>query len=73
MQQDFVDIKWLNNMVAEITSNGFLKQAVAYSFKEPWFFTEFSFLFVFSIFLIFYTLIIKQDNFKKIYIIMKVD
>ena len=69
MQQDFVDIKWLNNMVAEITSNGFLKQAVAYSFKEPWFFTEFSFLFVFSIFLIFYTLIIKQDNFKKIYII----
>ena len=65
MQQNFVDTNWLNNMVSEITSNSFLKQAFDYSYKEPWFFTEFSFLFVFSIFLIFYTFIIKQNNLKK--------
>ena len=69
MQQNFVDTNWLNNMVSEITSNSFLKQAFDYSYKEPWFFTEFSFLFVFSIFLIFYTFIIKQNNLKKFYII----
>lgn len=64
-----MDTNWLNNMASEITSNSFLKQALDYSYKEPWFFTEFSFLFIFSIFLIFYTFIIKQNNFKKIYII----
>jgi D-alanyl-lipoteichoic acid acyltransferase DltB (MBOAT superfamily) len=40
-----------------------------YSTKEPWFFTEFSFLFTFGIFLFFYALLFTQNALRKLYLI----
>ena len=37
--------------------------------KEPWFFTEFSFLAVFGIFLVFYAAVIQRNAWRKAYII----
>lgn len=46
-----------------------LREFMLYSTKEPWFFTEFSFLFTFGIFLFFYALLFTQNSFRKIYLI----
>ena len=41
-----------------------------YNTKEPWFFTEYSFLLVFGIFLLLYALVVNNKKWKKIYIIL---
>ncbi len=41
-----------------------------YNTKEPWFFTEYSFLLVFGIFLLLYALVVNNKQWKKIYIIL---
>ncbi len=46
-----------------------IQDAFSYSLVKPWFFTEFSFLFVFGIFLLLYTFFVNQDFWRKIYII----
>ncbi len=46
-----------------------LREFMLYSTKEPWFFTEFSFLFSFGIFLFFYALLFTQNALRKIYVI----
>jgi len=46
-----------------------LREFMLYSTKEPWFFTEFSFLFAFGIFLFFYALLFTQNALRKIYLI----
>ncbi|MHA8093579.1 MBOAT family O-acyltransferase [Aquirufa lenticrescens] len=46
-----------------------LREFMLYSTKEPWFFTEFSFLFTFGIFLFFYALLFTQNALRKIYLI----
>lgn len=46
-----------------------LREFMLYSTKEPWFFTEFSFLFTFGIFLFFYALLFTQNALRKIYVI----
>ncbi len=46
-----------------------LREYLLYSTKEPWFFTEFSFLFTFGIFLFFYALLFTQNALRKIYLI----
>ena len=40
-----------------------------YSTKEPWFFTEFTFLAVFGIFLLIYAALVQKNIWRKIYII----
>ena len=59
-----VGINLVNNMVTD-----FFKNWITYSTKEPWFFTEFSFLLVFGIFLFFYAFLVHQNTWKKLYII----
>jgi D-alanyl-lipoteichoic acid acyltransferase DltB (MBOAT superfamily) len=44
--------------------------ALRYSTKEPWFFTEFTFLATFGIFLLGYALLFKQEWLRKVYIIL---
>lgn len=56
---------WLNIFKVET-----LKEWFAYSTIEPWFFTEFSFLAVFGVFLIIYSLLAKANTWRKIYIIL---
>ena len=46
-----------------------LREFMLYSTKEPWFFTDFSFLFTFGIFLFFYALLFTQNALRKIYLI----
>lgn len=46
-----------------------LREFMLYSTNEPWFFTEFSFLFTFGIFLFFYALLFTQNALRKIYVI----
>jgi D-alanyl-lipoteichoic acid acyltransferase DltB (MBOAT superfamily) len=46
-----------------------VREFMLYSTKEPWFFTEFSFLFTFGIFLFFYALLFTQNAWRKIYLI----
>jgi alginate O-acetyltransferase complex protein AlgI len=56
---NFFSIKW--NQIMNF---------IMYSTEKPWFFTEFSFLLVFGIFLLFYALLINQNYWRKIYIIL---
>ena len=53
----------------EILSFDLVKEIFQYSTEKPWFFTEFSFLLVFGIFLLLYAFIVHQNKWKKIYII----
>jgi hypothetical protein len=46
-----------------------LRDFMLYSTKEPWFFTEFSFLFIFGIFLFFYAILFTQNALRKVYLI----
>jgi alginate O-acetyltransferase complex protein AlgI len=54
---------------SEIFSWKHIQESFMYSLEKPWFFTEFSFLFVFGIFLLFYALLVNQNFWRKIYII----
>lgn len=69
MQQNTVDTNWINNLFAPLHDPQLLNRIFSYSTKEPWFFTEFSFLAVFGIFLVFYAAIIQRNAWRKAYII----
>jgi alginate O-acetyltransferase complex protein AlgI len=64
-----VDINLFKQIIDDTFNAVTLENFFNYSLYEPWFFTEFSFLFVFGIFLLFYAFIIKYHYCKKIYII----
>ena len=66
MLQSTVDINFILNFFSAEN----IKAAFSYSFNEPWFFTEFSFLFVFGFFLIIYSFIIEKNKWKNVYIIL---
>ena len=66
MQQIIEDIK---QAIGLIPYEQLLREFMLYSTKEPWFFTEFSFLFTFGIFLFFYALLFSQNALRKIYVI----
>ena len=40
-----------------------------YSFEKPWFFTNFSFLLTFGVFLVFYSIFFNQSILRKIYVV----
>lgn len=46
-----------------------IRDLFLYSTKEPWFFTEFSFLFIFGIFVFFYALLFNWNVIRKCYLI----
>jgi alginate O-acetyltransferase complex protein AlgI len=64
-----VDTNWINQLINDTFSTHALKGFFNYSLKEPWFFTELSFLFVFGIFLLLYAAVVKHHFWKKIYVI----
>lgn len=53
----------------ELFSWNQIQESFMYSLNKPWFFTEFSFLFVFGIFLLLYAILINHDYWRKTYII----
>jgi alginate O-acetyltransferase complex protein AlgI len=69
MLQSSGDISENGNNVTELFSLDFLKDIFQYSTEKPWFFTEFSFLLVFGIFLLLYAFIVNHNKWKKLYII----
>lgn len=62
-------IEVIKNAIGLIPYEQLLREYLLYSTKEPWFFTEFSFLFTFGIFLFFYALLFTQNALRKIYVI----
>jgi len=64
-----VDTNWLIQIIKDNFSAEALKNFFSYSLTEPWFFTEFSFLLVFGIFLLVYAFVVKHHFWKKIYVI----
>ena len=46
-----------------------IRDLFLYSTKEPWFFTEFSFLFIFGIFVFFYALLFDWNSIRKCYLV----
>jgi len=69
MQQNTVDTNWINQIFAPLHNPQLLQNIFGYSTKEPWFFTEFSFLAVFGVFLIFYAALVQKNTWRKLYII----
>ena len=64
-----MDTNWLIQIIKDNFSAEALKNFFSYSLTEPWFFTEFSFLLVFGIFLLVYAFVVKHHFWKKIYVI----
>ena len=62
-------IEVIKQVFGSIPFEQLLREFMLYSTKEPWFFTEFSFLFTFGIFLFFYALLFTQNALRKIYLI----
>lgn len=62
-------IEVIKQAIGSIPIEQLLREFMLYSTKEPWFFTEFSFLFTFGIFLFFYALLFTQNALRKIYLI----
>jgi D-alanyl-lipoteichoic acid acyltransferase DltB (MBOAT superfamily) len=69
MQLNTVDTKWVNQIFAPLRDPKLLENMFGYSTKEPWFFTEFTFLAVFGIFLVIYAALVQKNTWRKIYII----
>ena len=69
MLQNSVDTNWLQGILSPLMKPEFLHKVMAYSTTDPWFFTEFSFLAIFGIFLIFYAIFIQKNTWRKVYII----
>ena len=69
MQPNTVDTNWINQIFAPLHNPQLLQNIFGYSTKEPWFFTEFSFLAVFGVFLIFYAALVQKNTWRKLYII----
>jgi alginate O-acetyltransferase complex protein AlgI len=59
----------IEKAIGSIPFEQLLREFMLYSTKEPWFFTEFSFLFVFGLFLFFYAILFTQNSLRKIYLI----
>ncbi len=55
--------------ISDIFSWSQLQESFTYSLEKPWFFTEFSFLLVFGVFLFLYAFFVNQEFWRKIYII----
>jgi len=64
-----VDTNWINQIFAPLRDPKTWESVFGYSTKEPWFFTEFSFLAVFGVFLIFYAALVQKNTWRKIYLI----
>ena len=62
-------IEVIKQAIGLIPYEQLLREFMLYSTKEPWFFTEFSFLFTFGIFLFFYAIFFTQNALRKIYVI----
>jgi alginate O-acetyltransferase complex protein AlgI len=62
-------IEVIKQAIGLIPYEQLLREFMLYSTKEPWFFTEVSFLFTFGIFLFFYALFFSQNALRKIYVI----
>ena len=69
MQRNIVDTNWINQIFAPLKDPKLLEKMFGYSTKEPWFFTEFTFLAVFGIFLVIYAALVQKNAWRKIYII----
>ena len=69
MQRNIVDTNWINQIFAPLKDPKLLEKMFGYSTKEPWFFTEFTFLAVFGIFLLIYAALVQKNIWRKIYII----
>jgi len=63
-----VDTNWINQIFAPLRDPKTWESVFGYSTKEPWFFTEFSFLAVFGVFLIFYDALVQKNTWRKIYL-----
>ena len=64
-----MDTNWINQILAPLKDPKLLESMFGYSTKEPWFFTEFTFLAVFGIFLMIYAALVQKNTWRKIYII----
>lgn len=64
-----MDTNWINNIFDPLQDPNLLRSAFGYSSQQPWFFTEFSFLAVFGIFLVFYAALVQKNTLRKVYII----
>jgi D-alanyl-lipoteichoic acid acyltransferase DltB (MBOAT superfamily) len=69
MQPNIVDTNWINQILAPLKDPKLPEKMFGYSTKEPWFFTEFTFLAVFGIFLLIYAALVQKNTWRKIYII----
>ncbi len=65
-----MDINWFQSAIQEVFSAQFWKEAFTYSLEKPWFFTEFSFLCAFGVFLIGYSFAFTKESLRKVYIIL---
>ncbi len=64
-----MDTNWFRQILNDTFSAEALRNFFSFSLTEPWFFTEFSFLFVFGFFLLVYAFVVKHHFWKKLYII----
>jgi D-alanyl-lipoteichoic acid acyltransferase DltB (MBOAT superfamily) len=62
-------IEVIKQALGTIPFEQLLREFMMYSTKQPWFFTEFSFLFTFGVFLFFYAILFTQNSLRKIYLI----
>ncbi len=61
---------WLTETFSAENLRLSILEALSYSTKEPWFFTEFTFLATFGIFLLGYAILFKREWMRKVYIIL---
>jgi D-alanyl-lipoteichoic acid acyltransferase DltB (MBOAT superfamily) len=62
-------IEVIKQALGTIPYEQLFREFMLYSTKQPWFFTEFSFLFTFGIFLFFYAILFTQNALRKVYLI----
>ena len=62
-------IEVIRQAIGTIPYEQLLREFMLYSTKQPWFFTEFSFLFTFGVFLFFYAILFTQNALRKVYLI----
>ena len=62
-------IEVIRQAIGTIPFEQLLREFMLYSTKQPWFFTEFSFLFTFGLFLFFYAILFTQNALRKVYLI----
>lgn len=70
MPQNSVDFNFLTEFFKSIFNQHVLNDFLSYSTTKPWFFTEFSFLLVFGVFLVLYSFLSLSASIRKIYIIL---